>query len=451
MRVVLVVLFVACFATAAVVPAAGAAALASGAAHAVAGAVHTAAAALGVKALGLGVGAGAAVAGGNAAVAAAPLVASATVGAAATGLTGAAVVAPEAITSSMQASRRPQLRAIGRILQIEIERLKAAASIGDRAPILAARRVHATAVSRAPIISWALDLWFRSSVREEEERALLERRPLEPWQVTVVETYNQTTRGRIPDILTSLRVLQRELTSQVIFGLRTSPLRALRLLYSSLLVTFCALVALCPGFGAVRVGVTKRWPQLVDHLAATLEKNFAATEGAAGRTGGSLGAGGPPDALLNDPPSLLEASLEELKNTVEDATGLDIDGDGYVGKPPPLRRDGLRSRRLEELKNRVESATGLDLDGDGYIGKPPRARRPGLGARHLEELKNTVEDLTGLDIDGDGYVGKPPPPRTPRVGLRQRLARALGRGEVASSRLPPARMLARPEPPLGFS
>ena len=46
------------------------------------------------------------------------------------------------------------------------------------------------------------------------------------------------------------------------------------------------------------------------------------------------------------------AEFEDLKNRFEDATGLDIDGDGFVGKPPeeaagpfaPLRRLTTRAR-----------------------------------------------------------------------------------------------------------
>ena len=232
--------------------------------------------------------------------------------AAATGATGAALVAPDAITAAMRGSKRPQLKAIGRILQVEIARMKAAAFGGGK-PAVVVQRVHSTAISRGPIITWALNLWFCSELGPEERRRQ-KRRQLPPWQRAVVEAYTSTTREKIPTILESLRVLQRELASQVRFGLRTSPIRVVRLLYSSLLVTLCALVAQCPGFTAVNAGVVKRWPRLVDHLAATLEKNLAETESVV------MGSDG---TIMMRAAATPQEALEDMKNQFEDITGLE--------------------------------------------------------------------------------------------------------------------------------
>lgn len=271
--------------------------------------------------------------------------------AAATGATGAVAVAPDAITTAMRRSRRPQLKAIGRILQIEIQRLKAAASGGGE-PAAVAKRVHDTTISRAPIISWALDLWVRTSLEHKAQvserlarmRERQGKRPLlqGKWQQALMEGYASATRGKIPDILTSLRMLQLELANQIKFGLRTSPLCVFKLLYSSILVTVFALVAQCPGFEAVQAGVSKRWPKLVDHLAATLEKNLAETQ----------------RSMETD----LEKPLEQMKNQFESITGLDIDGDGHVGKPPPVAVPSSRWERATDIvarpfgRGRVQTA-----------------------------------------------------------------------------------------------
>jgi len=265
------------------------------------------------------------------------------------GATGALAATPDAVTTAMRADPRPQLKAIGRILQIEKERLKAAA-LGGGKPAVVVKRVQDTARSRAPIVSWALDLWLRSSLGAEA-RESQGKEELPPLQRRIVDGYNSITHGRVPNIVESLRVLRLELTSQVAFGLRTSPVLVVKLLYSSLLVTVCAVLgqfSTLPGARAVKRVVGKRWPKLVDHLAATLEQNLAEVAEVGAAADGGL--------------------LESLKNSFEDATGLDIDGDGFVGKPPaPVPQGGL----LEDLKNSLEDATGLDIDGDGYVGKPP--------------------------------------------------------------------------------
>ena len=154
-----------------------------------------------------------------------------------------------------------ETRAIGRILQIEWSRLKEEPFRGPTGkPAEVVQRFQQTAERRGPIIRWALHLWIGGTLRAQGV--------IRPVQ----DAYETLTRDKVPDFLTSLRMLERELASQVRFGLSTAPLRVVRLLYCSLLVTVCAIVARLPGFGAVRAGVRTRWPQLVDHLAATLER-----------------------------------------------------------------------------------------------------------------------------------------------------------------------------------
>jgi len=389
---------VACFLspTSALLPAAAAAAqlaAAGAAAHtaAAAAAAHAAAAVTGAAgahtgAVGIGV------------HAATQAIAVNTASAVAVGATGAAVSAPNAITTAMQRSKRPQLQAIGRIIQVELERLKAAA-LGGGKPAVVVQRVHSTAVSRAPIIKWGLDIWMRSTLEQQakvSERLARQRdhqgkTRLLPWQKVVHYGYTNATHGRVPDIVTSLRELQVELSEQIKFGFRTSPLSVIRLAYCSLLVTICALVARYPGFEALRRGVTTRWPRLVIHLAATLEENLAATRRLIESSGTTL--------TLRLPDE--HGVLAEIKNTVEAVTGLDIDGDGVVGKPPS--------------------------SGGGTLTLQVRDRDGGI-----EKMKNIFESFTGLDIDGDGHVGTPPPtPQARRTGgMRGLLTRAFGAGRV---------------------
>jgi len=153
---------------------------------------------------------------------------------------------------------------------------------------------------------------------EEDEKSS------DPLKRAIASSYGLLTQGQVPNIIQSLRVLQMELTAQVKRGWRTSPLRVIKLLYSSLLVTVCAVVAQFPGFATLRRVVSRRWPKLVDHLAATLEKNLAEDDKSSNRQ-------------QLDAPAEKPGVLEDFKNFFEDVTGIDIDGDGWVGAPPPVK------------------------------------------------------------------------------------------------------------------
>ena len=170
-------------------------------------------------------------------------------GAAATGaVNGARIVSPEEITARMRRNdNTPNVRAVGRILQIEWRRLKEAASRGVQAPGEVAQRL----TERGPIVTWALDLWLRGKLGIQEASS------------------------NIPDIVASLRVLEIELASQVKLGFASAPLRAIKLLMSATMLTVLALMARIPLFDTLRKRVQATWPKTVDHLAAVLEQNLA--------------------------------------------------------------------------------------------------------------------------------------------------------------------------------
>ena len=229
-----------------------------------AGCLFPAAAALAVK---ISAGAGAVKVASVAALAQMELISASTHAAFIGAAAGASTITPEKvateITDQMQApGNAPQTKAVGRILHIEWLRLKQAAREGNQEPCAVVKRVADKAQDRAPIISWALDLWVRNLLGIE-------------WGTAESHPYLDLIPGSsVPHIWTSLRVLELELASQIKFGFGHSPLRTLRLAYSAIAVTVVALMARCPGFKWLKPALDATWPKTVDHLAATLERNL---------------------------------------------------------------------------------------------------------------------------------------------------------------------------------
>lgn len=179
---------------------------------------------------------------------------------------GAVTVGARALTHEMQRPERPRTaQAVGRIIQVEFDRLVEAAWCGSRRPSDVLKRVRERVIERGPIITWALDVWLQD-------------------QLATLPGYCQVVQARIPGIWAAVRALEVELTSQIKFGLTTAPWRVLRLVYSTWLVVLCALVGQVfklPDLAwaaRLRARLQKRlqteWPVLVDQLAATLEINL---------------------------------------------------------------------------------------------------------------------------------------------------------------------------------
>merc|ERR1740125_382 len=86
----------------------------------------------------------------------------------AVGVSSAAVVV--APSSERPRPQSKQLRAVTKILQIEFARFRSAVFRDgvNSDPVEVATRVSETAVTRAPIIKWALNLWVRGTLRQTQ-------------------------------------------------------------------------------------------------------------------------------------------------------------------------------------------------------------------------------------------------------------------------------------------
>jgi hypothetical protein len=81
-------------------------------------------------------------------------------------------------------------------------------------------------------------------------------------------------------------------------------------------------------------------------------------------------------------------------------------------------RDGRTDKSCDDPKtgnlHTFERWTGLDLDGDGYIGDKSNYNKSAMSttetARNDEQTwLERLECVAGIDLDGDGFVGAPPP------------------------------------------
>ena len=151
-------------------------------------------------------------------------------------MAGGMAVTPEAIANALRRDERPSTQAIGRILSIEWKRLKEAARLGE-----GPRAVYEKARDRAPIITWALDLWLRSKLGIDKPPPRSERRgggrARRAAVASKAASWDKRFFVEVPNIWTSLRVLELELATQIRFGLRHSPLATLRLACSAVVVT----------------------------------------------------------------------------------------------------------------------------------------------------------------------------------------------------------------------
>lgn len=123
--------------------------------------------------------------------------------------------------------------------------------------------------ARLPIIRWSLDRWLarRTGIDLSVQLAQL---------AELVGDNSLST----PGLGSALRALRPELTAQVVKGMRTSPLRVVRLLYRGGQLWVMSCLMQVPG--PWRAWVQRVWPSCVDHLAATLEENHRDTLGTLG-------------------------------------------------------------------------------------------------------------------------------------------------------------------------
>ena len=122
--------------------------------------------------------------------------------------------------------------------------------------------------NRAPMIRWALTTWVKDVMGIDREGMwcpTLKKFELHPWQWTPKGHPTLTT----PTLVSSLRALKPTLVEEIRTGIRSSPLRVIRLAYRAAVVYALAAVAWLPG--PVRPMIQRNWPRLVEHLATTIE------------------------------------------------------------------------------------------------------------------------------------------------------------------------------------
>lgn len=134
--------------------------------------------------------------------------------------------------------------------------------------------VIAETSARLPIIRWSLDRWLVRRAGIDKFGAwcpTLRSWGLHWWQWTPNGHPSLTT----PGLGAALRALRPQLTSQIRKGLRTSPLRVMRLAYRAGQLYVMSCLMCVPG--PWRAWLQRVWPSCVDHLAATLEENHRET------------------------------------------------------------------------------------------------------------------------------------------------------------------------------
>ena len=213
------------------------------------------------------------------------------------------------------------MRAVVRILEVELERLitalqlsvrryattlsstrrtrrirRAEPSLADVSPEDIAEEMEA----RGPMIRWALVTWLTDSLgvdRPGTWSPQLRSLELLPWQWTP----NISPVLATPTIGEALRALRPQIALEVRRGIFTAPLQVLRLAWRALLVYALAYLARVPG--PQRQMIQRVWPRIVEHLAATLERNHEKAKSALGDELGEI------EAAVEAPRRMLPGEL----------------------------------------------------------------------------------------------------------------------------------------------
>lgn len=212
----------------------------------------------------------------------------------------------------------PRMRAVVRILEVEIERLITAVQlnvrrytgVGGRVPKrvdVSPEDIAEEMEARGPMIRWALVTWLTESLgvnRPGIWSPQLRSWELLPWQWTPNAHPTLTT----PTIGKAIRALQPQIASEVRRGIFTAPLQVMSLAWRALLVYALAYLARVPG--PQRQMIQRVWPRIVEHLAATLERNHERAKSALGEdfSAEASGSVAPPRRML---PGELYSAFDE--------------------------------------------------------------------------------------------------------------------------------------------
>jgi len=206
---------------------------------------------------------------------------------AATGGTVAAVVAlrsvVEALPSSASKPPGPRVQAVLRLLNVEYERFRDVATqqwalLVKGVDVEEAELSHSDEAAemvreRLPIVHWSVVQLLHDRLGTQKFGVwcpTLKRWKLHPWQwVPNAHPHSEVWHG--PKLGKALWALRQTLIQEVRHGLRTSPLRVVRLAYRAAFVYVLSFLNRVPG--PHRRLIQREWPRLVEHLSGMLERN----------------------------------------------------------------------------------------------------------------------------------------------------------------------------------
>ena len=98
------------------------------------------------------------------------------------------------------------------------------------------------------------------------------------------------------------------------------------------------------------------------------------------------------------------SAVRTTVQSLEEATGMDLDGDGSVGHPS--RQAQAKLGRSMSMTQKMEAATGMDLDGDGVVGHQPAQAKLGRWTKSMTRRRS--DEKAGLDLDRHGLTDADP-------------------------------------------
>jgi len=210
---------------------------------------------------------------------------------AATGGAAAAVVAAAGASSASKERPPPgpRVQAVLRLLNVEYARFRDVATQQwsllvkgvnvEEAELLYAEEAREMVRERLPIVHWSVVQLLHDRLGTQKFGVwcpTLKRWNLHPWQwVPNAHPHSEVWNG--PTLGKALSALRQTLVQEVRHGLRTSPLRVVRLAYRAAFVYVLSFLNRLPG--PHRRLIQREWPRLIEHLSGMLERNQADAKG----------------------------------------------------------------------------------------------------------------------------------------------------------------------------